>query len=455
MLACLLATVAGCGDDDCCTSAYHDAGIDTALGQDANPSLTEVALIPAAATRDLDLLFVLDDSDTMFELQKKLTDTLPDFFQALLHAPGGLPNLHVGVVTTDLGTQGSGDPAPGPAIPAAACAGVGKDGLLQTNGAPVTEGFLSSVLDSGGNRIKNYNGELVPVVQQMASVGATGCAFEQPLEAMRRGLTNPVNAGFLRPNARVAVVVMSDEDDCSLTYASLLRTDATALGPLGSFRCTRFGVACDGGGADPDQMNAVGTKTMCHSNEASPFLTPVGRYTEFLATLKSDPRDVLFSAIVAPTTPFNVDSLLNPTTGMEQTLLMSACRYASSIGSLGAAPAVRTSELAKRVAQGTTINVCDGDLPGQLLALATRVNGLLGTACIQHLINMPAACEAFDIDGAGNATFVPDCATTSARPCFQIEREPLKCPVQQALAVQIMRSSVASPDTWTSVRCAI
>jgi hypothetical protein len=109
-----------------------------------------------------------------------------------------------------------------------------------------------------------------------------------------------------------------------------------------------------------------------------------------------------------------------------------------------------------------TLDVCDGDMPTQMRMLGLRINGLLGlrtngvvgnTGCIQQLINLPASCEAFDIDGAGTATFVPDCATTNQRPCFTVERDQTKCPVYPALGVTVERTSAPAAGTWTSVRC--
>lgn len=466
LLGCFVAMLAGCGDDDCCSMAHLDAGIDTKPPQDANTTLTEVALIPDEANSELDLLFVVDDSNGTSEIQAKVRDTLPALAEMLRISPGAIsavPSMQVGVVTTDLGTQGVVDAAPGPDIPSAQCWGAGKNGVLQLNGAAVTGSYLIATIDPATNtRNRNYDGELVATLQQMVSAGTSGCSFEQPLEAMYRALTAPANAGFVRPNARLAVVVVSDEDDCSLAHESLLDGEQTgALGPLGSFRCTRFGVTCDGGGADPDHMNVVGTKTECHSNDASPFLTPVRRYTELLSSLKADPRDVLFAAIVAPTQPFNVDTV-EYSSGTTETYLAGSCNYAVGTSSWSAAPAVRTSQVAQLVPQGMTLDICDGDMPTQMRMLGQRINGLLGlrtngvsgsTGCIQQLIDLPASCEAFDIDASGTATFVPDCATTSQRPCIAVERDVLKCRVYPYLSVTVQRTAAPTAGTWTSVRC--
>jgi len=225
----------------------------------------ELKDIPVTVNRNVDLRFLIDDSG---RLSENLAVDFPRFLDVLGTIPGGLPNLHIGVATSDLGTKGADDPAPGPAIGALGangCSGVGKNGDLQLFGAssPVTSGnFLSDILQADGvTRARNYTGNLADVFAQMARAGAGGCGFEQHLEAVKQALdpAHLSNAGFLRDDAYLAVVIIGDEDDCSMSPSSLLATGNTGpLGWLQSFRCTRFGVRCDDGGATPDAMNQPG-----------------------------------------------------------------------------------------------------------------------------------------------------------------------------------------------------
>src|SRR5262249_58726994 len=119
--------------------------------------------------------------------------------------------------------------------------------------------------------------------------------FEQHLEAVKQALqpSNPVNVGFLRDSAFLGVIIIADEDDCSLAHSSLLGSDTTALGPRQSFRCTRFGVERDQNGQNSDAMNRTGPKGQCHSADDSMYLTKVNDYVTFLKGLKSDPRKVI------------------------------------------------------------------------------------------------------------------------------------------------------------------
>jgi hypothetical protein len=62
----------------------------------------------ATPIRNVDVLFVIDDSSTMANKQMTLANNIGKFITALETIPGGLPDLHLGVITTDMGTKGSG-----------------------------------------------------------------------------------------------------------------------------------------------------------------------------------------------------------------------------------------------------------------------------------------------------------------------------------------------------------
>ena len=247
--------------------------------------------IPVTVNRDIDILFLIDDSPSMADKQRNIGDNFGKFINVLNTIEGGLPNVHIGVTTSDVGTLGADDNGvPGPPIGggAGACSGKGKAGNLQTYGVATTGGaFLSDILDSANppNRIQNFSGgDLAGTFSTIAKLaGEDGCGFEQHLEAIKHALNdNAPNARFLRPDAFLAIIILADEDDCSMAHTSLLGNDPS-LGPLASFRCTQFGVTCDQGGTTPDEMNQVGAKGQCHSNESKQFLTDVQRYVDVRA----------------------------------------------------------------------------------------------------------------------------------------------------------------------------
>jgi hypothetical protein len=140
-------------------------------------------------------------------------------------------------------------------------------------------------------------------------VGEYGCGFEQPLHAMKLALnnSNPANAGFLRSDAALAVIFLTDEDDCSVAHSTLFVNNGS-LGQLTSFRCTRYGLTCDDGGATPDAMYVPGPKGQCRPNDASAYLARVGDFVEFLRSLKTNPSHVIVASISGDPTPVTVEA---------------------------------------------------------------------------------------------------------------------------------------------------
>src|SRR5205814_7848592 len=84
----------------------------------------------------------------------------------------------------------------------------------------------------------------------MANLGTQGCGYEHQLQSTRVALYETVtreNAGFLRPNALLAIILVTDEDDCSAdTTTDLFTDDASFPMTTASFRCAQVGHLCDG-----------------------------------------------------------------------------------------------------------------------------------------------------------------------------------------------------------------
>ncbi len=174
--------------------------------------------------------------------------------------------------------------------------------------------FISDLRNSDGTRTTNYTGSLAGAFSTMASLGASGCGFEQHLRAAQVALDeHPANVGFRRPDAALVVVVLAEDEDCSAGSTALFSPDAS-LGPFGSFRCFRYGVTCDVGGATPDDMNVPGIKAGCRSNEGSTVIAPVAPIIAFLETLVSDPRMLLLAVIAGDPEPVEV-ALITPPGG--------------------------------------------------------------------------------------------------------------------------------------------
>ena len=100
---------------------------------------------------------------------------------------------------------------------------------------------------------KNFVGDFAGVFGCLASaVGTGGCGYSQPLRALESAFFDPSNAKqqrdlFLRPDAYLGIVIITDQDDCSAGPESCIFTDVpAAAGESASLRCTTRASACGG-----------------------------------------------------------------------------------------------------------------------------------------------------------------------------------------------------------------
>jgi hypothetical protein len=168
-----------------------------------------------------DVLFVIDDSTSMAGEQTLLKNGLYQFIQALAASPIAT-DLHIGVTTTavvgwtDAAVSYTSGPSAGVPYAAGTIVAVARDGT----GAPVPGDFVYANGAYEGSRIlASGQPSLVSDFEANVLVGIAGSTREQPFRAARLALEKAAaggpNAGFLRPGARLAIVFLSDEDDCS------------------------------------------------------------------------------------------------------------------------------------------------------------------------------------------------------------------------------------------------
>lgn len=185
-------------------------------------------VVPAEVQTDI--LFVIDDSRSMEEEQGNLSANLGAFVDALVASPIA-NHFRIGVTTTAAenfnatATAGQSYPANGPApnvpYPDGALVAIRQDaGGAGTPGALVYDAVAHAATGGwGGARILDRGApDLVRDFRANVLVGLSGPGKEQPFRAARLALSDRLgdaNAGFLRPGARLAVVFVTDEDDCS------------------------------------------------------------------------------------------------------------------------------------------------------------------------------------------------------------------------------------------------
>ncbi len=418
---------------------------------------TETLAFPAMLNRDIDILFVVDDSGSMLEEQTALAAAFPEFVAMLGRIDGGVPNIHLGVVSTNVGTGGE---------PIGGCSTAtepdGDDGALLTGQcAGITDRFLSDLARPDGTREVNYTGTLAEQFSCITALGVSGCGYEQPLEAMRRALSPGRNLGFLRPNAALAVVFVGDEDDCSASDPALFGDPnagpESPLGPRTSFRCFEFGTVCDPD-ADP---RAPGARTACRSREDSPYLTSVASYAAFLRGLKADPSQVVVTSLIGAVDDARGAEVVADPNQPDAPALAPSC--SSELGI--AYPGFRLADFTAAF-HGTSRSICEPTFAAPLGTFAARITTALGVPCFEHALKdadaavagVQATCTVTDrARTTGASTAVPACDDDPSGTCWRMVADAARCP----LAPGNLRIAIDRPgepdltDVSTTASCAI
>jgi len=180
---------------------------------------------------DVDILWVVDNSPSMKEEQKEVGARFADFIG---HLEETNIDFHIGVITTDMDQKN-----------------VDRAQLL---GDP-------QVITKD---LKDYE----QIFNERIQVGIKGSDMERGIQAAYEALSEPrvseVNYGFLRRDATLSIIFVSDENDCS------------------------------DDGALPEASDGMS----CYDN--SDMLVSVRDYVADFRELKEDPSMVLASAIVGP-----------------------------------------------------------------------------------------------------------------------------------------------------------
>lgn len=350
-----------------------------------------VADVPALVTEQLDVLFIVDNTDDMQSKQRELTYAFDRLLSHLEFAAGGRPDIHVGVVSTDMGVLPH-ERAPDEQLPrrkqyrAIENCSVegGDDGILQ-NGqrvsgcSPPIDRYISDYGVGGDLREVNYTGRILDTFECISQLGTSGCVVEQPLEAMRRALDgrHELNDGFYRPDAVLAVVILTNEDDCSVFNEAFYDPMLEGTGQFSKFRCFKYGVTCDG-----DDVFQPGLQSGCDAYESSEHLYPVSEYADFLIDLKADPNKVIATSISGDTELVEVTQDIDG-----EPLLTPSCTTDDDAMS-EAYPAVRLNGFIEALPNGTEMSSwCAADQTlGAISATARQIRKSLGTACLEGFL---------------------------------------------------------------------
>ena len=440
---------------------------------DPDQKNVETKDIPVNINRDIDIVFLIDKSPTMADEQAALTANFPRFMQILSQIEGGIPNIHVGVISQDIGAGGM--------AVGGNCSGAGDNGnLLATprisGCTPPNGNFISDVEGAAGQpRVKNYTGTLEQTFSCIATLGPTGCGFEQHLGSLKKALVgNANNASFLRPDAFLAIIIISDEDDCTARDPQLYNPNNGAAGPFADFRCFEYGWECDEG----TMSRGNGTYTNCRPRTNSPYLNHPDEFVEAIKALKTDPKNIIVSTIIGPSA--RTDPSVPNTRVIINTAMNNIPQVQPSCtnGAQNAFPMPRLFHFAQQFPERNSFSsLCNADLGDGLAQIAELIRRVVGNPCFESDLdttdldpNNPGTqleCTVSDVSNRGEPNevevIVPACemadATTPApdakQPCWYVKPDPVKCatyPTKLTFAVHPEQRQVP-PDTHTIVQC--
>lgn len=419
-----------------CTSRTLEAPVIT-------PTATLTTNFTQKINNEIDILFMIDNSSSMTAMQQKLLQQLPKFMQVLEQLPTGLPSLHVGVVSSDMGALSDAQSSIG-------CAPPGNDGKFWSS----PEGTcLSTTINPGDTFISdvdgvaNFTDPIDTVFQCISLLGSTGCGFEHQLASIDHALgadnlqpdasgnlvpTPPSeNAGFLRPEAYLGIVLLTNEDDCSAPANTTIyslnnyqQNISNPDGPVQNYRCNggpRGAHLCQ----DPGNGNAMiipplvppadasGTPTRlplasCEDNESgSSGLIPVSQFVNDIKALKPDPNNqILVAGIIAPPSPYAVEwdpevNGINTAPGEVWPAVQHSCGPPNATlpstnpdatqfptdGSFGD-PGVRLAQFMSAFPNFVQASICDPSYADSMVAIATKLGQLITPPCITGTIQI-------------------------------------------------------------------
>jgi hypothetical protein len=156
--------------------------------------------------KKVDLLFVIDDSGSMADEQLNLAASVPSFIAAMQQELAETEGYNIGVITTDL------------YIFDVSCAPLSIGNLVTQTGGEFSSNQVCGPYSSG-LRFMTENDNLDNKFNCAARVGVSGNGDEHPIEALLTALRPPLtdvggcNEGFLRDDALLVVVIITDEED--------------------------------------------------------------------------------------------------------------------------------------------------------------------------------------------------------------------------------------------------
>ena len=405
--------------------------------------------IQLTVNKDVDVLFVIDNSGSMGEEQGLLAANFPAFIE-VLEAEDVKANYRIGVTTTDNGNPWCGSTsAEAGKLVLSSCRS--RTGQFVFNGNPpadATEQACTDVCSTETINILPTTTEFDPepkprpwlesiegktnldddldtieAFQCFGPQGIAGCGFESHLESMYKAFLRAQNSdeaqyGFLRSNAILSVVFVTDEVDCSYNneFQSIFLDEADGgnqvfwsepsivAGTPSSAVCWNAGVVCEGNGLPYDSCRSSNKSVDGAINVADgdAVLHPLSRYIDFVQELErakqqiTPSQEVLVALIAGVPEGYDGTNLVysNSLDDGEQGDfgIGAGCTYDDDdpmTPSATARPPVRAKEFAEAFQVGDAPNlysICQNSYAGALDAIAATIRDQIRPACMTSCV---------------------------------------------------------------------
>jgi len=402
--------------------------------------------------RNVDILFIVDDSGSMRQEQGNLSRNFPIFMDELAGIQGA--DLQIAVASTDLGA--------GTGTPDNQCALAPGDGgvFCRAGGMDLCS---SCMIDTSNGRFlrtvnPNFPGDIRSAFTCIASMGTTGCGYEHSLGALRSALTAPENQGFVREDAYLAFVIITDEDDCTAPPD----TDFFSMDSPGqslSLRCSLQAHVCNG--QRNTGMEEVDFPfSQCGTAPADGVLVPLSDLVGSVLEVKKDPSLVIAAGIFGwPSNEANARYEISPRGGGNLDL-DPVC--SSSNGS--AIPAFRVRDFVQSFPNNSTYSICQDDFREAMRRIGEKIRATVGPPCIAHPLvdidpdtsGLQPDCNVVETrprDGGGSdQVLIPRCPGVDGEPCWELRADG-QCTESGHLVEIDRRGGQPVEGTRQAIRC--
>lgn len=161
---------------------------------------------PGVECKNVDILFVIDNSASMGDNQESLISSFPGFVAAIQQGLSGVASYHIGVVTTD--DYEHNDPS---------CTAIGD--LVTRTGGVESSSSVCGPFGGGRRYMDETDSDLAGSFACAAKVGVGGADDERVARALldavspERNAPGACNEGFSRLDSLLIAVLITDEDD--------------------------------------------------------------------------------------------------------------------------------------------------------------------------------------------------------------------------------------------------